>query len=293
MKNKLQIVTVILLVIAILFMGFLYAGQRRLEVRINGLSSSISNVQTNISNLNFQIENQNYIAINMRDEFPKRIYAGDTASGTIYFELTERKGIADMYVVIDSTDYEDSFKLEVEPLGNLKYKADVELDRITDYTYYVLGESKDGYEIMLSRKQNMSLMDRFHERAYYFPQESGFSEGISSNHFYVKGILQIDETELNVEKIELKLAKEEDFINFKEDDYEEYIIQTVDITDNIVPISKRDMEENVYFDDECYTSYSFDVSGELPEEIEFGPYFFYEYVVEITFTDGYVVKLFS
>gem|GEM_PF-6271455 len=288
MKNKLQIVTVILLIIAILFMGFLYTGQRRLENRINGVSSSISSVQANISNLNFQIENQNYIAINMRDEFPKRIYAGETAPGTIYFELTEGKGIADMYVVIDSMDYEDTFKLEVEPLGNLKYKADVELDRITDYTYYVLGESKDGDEIMLSRKQNMSLMHRFHERAYMYP----YSTSISSDKFSAKGILQIDESKFDFVKVSLKLLKVEDQIQYNEGNHEGDIVHTVDITDSIALATKRDLEDIPIHDEGLYTVYAFNFNGTLPEGVEYVDGTFIEFVVEITFTDGYVMELF-
>ncbi len=295
MKDKLRFVTIIMLAVVLVFMVFLYAGQRSLENKIDNLEGQIAgSIQSMSVNMDYQIRqallSEKFIAIELRDEFPKTLPMGRKASGTIYFELMEDKDYDEIYVVIYGTDNEIGNVYDTVDMGSLRYKADVELD-IDDYTYYVVGKDAEGSETMLSYKQTIYLKERAHNRVLLY---GGWGYGSNTGELTANGILQIDNSGAGIQKVELKIAMESDYIQYKEN-YEDYIIKIFDITESLVKTDVKELDDGLT-QEEYYTTYTYDISGTMTEEDGYDPNrgsAGIAYAVVVTFDDGTQAEAFS
>ncbi len=111
----------------------------------------------------------------------------------------------------------------------------------------------------------------------------------SDNKFNLDGIIYIDDR-AGIEKAEIKLAMEYDYIQYKED-YEEYILKTIDITD----ILRQETEESRIAEryQGVFKKYSYSAEGIFAEEDGFNRDRHLSYVIIITFKDGYEAEVFA
>ncbi len=123
------------------------------------------------------------------------------------------------------------------------------------------------------------------ERCILFPEGTSYST--INGDFEVMCTVYIDDS-IGIEKVELKTAMEYDYIQFK-DNYKDYIIKTLDITDSIVHVNDDNQSST-----DKFTKYTFDVTGTMTEEEGFNPNRgVLDYAVVVTFNDGYQSVLFQ
>ena len=126
------------------------------------------------------------------------------------------------------------------------------------------------------------------DRCVLFPNSMGYSH--NNGEFEVKATVYIDDSE-GIEKVELKMAMEYDYIQYKEN-YEDYIVMIIDITDDMHPVAKTDNDNDYQSSKDDYIKYSFDVSGTMTEEDGFNIKRGIYYAVVVTFSDGYQAVVF-
>lgn len=289
MKDKLRIVTIIMLTALIVLAGLLYGAVTRLNNRMdnleNGIQSEVQNACAQLSSdINQALLSEKFITVELRSEFPKILATGRKAEGSIYFELAENGGYEEIYVVIYGTQNDGGLVLEAASMGNLRYSAEAELD-IDDYTYYVVGKDAEGSETMLSAKQQLDLTERAYEPVILY---GGSGYDSNNGEFSADGVLQIDNSTTGIQKVELKLAMESDYIQYKEN-YEDYIIKTMDITESITEADPETLDVYTAFLEDYYTTYTYEVSTVVTEEDGYDPNrgsSIISYAVVVTFDDG-------
>ncbi|MEX1376498.1 MAG: hypothetical protein AB1Z23_03380 [Eubacteriales bacterium] len=291
MKDKKQILIIILLVANLAATIFLYSGLKKIDENVRNVQDNMYyNLKIITSDINSQLEEtllkDEFRVVYTEEAFSDEINQNSMIEGRITFELTDNIDISDVCVIISKVGSEEEYeKIAAVALGGLKYRIFIELDYKENYTYYVIGETEDGEELMLSEKHELYLKEKIKGRAMMMLNALSLSE----NKFSGNGLLQIN-SKYEIEKIEAVLIYYEEDMDYGTARVADEILR-VDITDSLVAADDVKMNSGSSMEKlEGYRTRGFDFAKEAQgyegQEL-------YGLMLAITFTDGVEIEIYE
>lgn len=293
MKDNKQNIIVVLLIANLVVVIFLGVGLGQLKSNMNSLEHNFDTRISSIAgNINYEItealQKDKYRVAYTDVEFLRPITDDEIIIGNIYFELTDNTDIENVYVVIDDEKKETSRKVLASTMGELKYNAQITLPYTCNHSYYVISESADGKMKRISDEYFIGTMSKIRDLAYIETERVTAHE----NGFSTKGRLYIHEEQVVASKVEMLIVSYENDGFLLGEECEAKVLDTFDITNSLVTISKGEITEYDNPDDETiFNVYKFDIQRNIDLEKELFAEGFIEFEVVITFDDGLEISL--
>ena len=288
MKDKKEIFIIILLIANLAVTIFLFTGLKQIDSNIQDVQDNMYyNLKIITSDINSQLAEtllkDEFRVVDMSEEMERTVNENQMLEGRITFELTDNADLDSVHVIINNAETDEYEKVDAVELGGLKYRALVELDYKQNYTYYVLGETENGTQVMLSEKRSLDLKDKMQERIHI--QVNTIS--LTSDTFAADGVMQVAFGH-QIEKIEAVLIYyDEDIMAGTATVAGE--IGRVDITDSMVPEDEIKMNNNTMMETlDGYIMYGFDFEKEMTGYTGQEPY---GLMLVVTFDDGVEIEV--
>ncbi|MBN2880002.1 MAG: hypothetical protein JXN65_10300 [Clostridia bacterium] len=294
MKDKAQIVIIILLVLNLAFVIIFGIGQQNLKKEIQNVQMmEYNNLKLFASDINTQLE-----ATLLKDKFKvlsSEVELSDyhdengMVSGVINFQMTDNEGIEKLSIIVEEIQTGETTEYGVIKKSDLNYEAGIKIAYNGSYYYYVLGDTSDGTNVMLSDRYYLSGLELMKTRSQLSLNELS----ITQNAFYIEGAILNRKDAPEIEKAEVLIVS---FLGtdptVPEEINEDDIAGRFDITDSLQKldeISAVSAYGNEISDE--YDVYEIDVRGKADEGTNYMAKEFVEAIIIVTYSDGVEIRL--
>ena len=294
MKDKAQIVIIILLVVNLAFVIIFGIGQQNLKKEIQNVQmTEYNNLKLFASDINAQLEatllRDKFKVINSEVELSDYQDENGMVAGVINFQMTDNEDIEKLFVIVEDVQTGESTEYGVIQKSDLKYEAGIKIVYNGSYYYYVQGDTSDGTNVMLSDRYYLTAFELMKKRS-----ELSINElSITQNAFYIQGAILNRKDAPEIEKAEILVVS---FLGtdptVPEDITEEDIVGRFDITDSLQKLDEVSAVSSYgnEISDE-YNVYEIDVRGKADEGINYMAREFVEVIIIVTYSDGVEIRL--
>jgi len=294
MKNKSQIVIIVLLVLNLAAVIIFGLGQQSLKKEIENVQmTEYNNLKLFASDINAQLEatllRDKFKVMNAEVELSDYLDENGMVAGVIEFQMTDNEGIDRLSVIVEDIETGESTEYGVIQKSDLNYEAGIKIDYNGSYYYYVLGDTNTGTNVMLSDRYYLSAFELMETRSQLSINELS----ITQNAFYIQGAIFNRKGAPEIEKAEVIIVS---FIGTEpaapEEITEEDIAGRFDITDSLQKLDEISAV-SAYGNDlsDEFDIYEIDVRGKADEGTDYMAKEFVDAIIIVTYSDGVEIRL--